>query len=163
MNQYRIGNGIDFHKLVEDEFRPFILGGYQFESGFALLGHSDADILLHSIADAILGSLALGDIGEYFPDHDPTLKNMKSSIIIDKAISLMNSKGFNLVNVDATIVAELPKISPIKQKIRESLANILKIPIDCISIKATTMEGMGSLGRAEGMMVMSTVLVSSKA
>jgi 2-C-methyl-D-erythritol 2,4-cyclodiphosphate synthase len=162
MSKIRIGNGIDFHKLVEDEFRPFVLGGYHFESGFALLGHSDADILLHSIADAILGSLALGDIGEYYPDHDPALKNMKSTIIIDKVLSLIHEKGYELSNVDATIVAEFPKISPIKQKIRDSLSHILKIPVDCISIKATTMEGMGALGRAEGMMVFSTVLVSSK-
>lgn len=158
----RIGNGIDFHKLVLEPFRPLILGGVELETELALLGHSDADIVLHSLGDAILGALALGDIGDHFPDTDPELKNMDSRLIIRKCVELMQERHFQFCNVDITIVAEKPKISPHRAQIRKSIAELLNLPIPQVSLKATTMEGMGAVGRAEGIMVFSTVLLEKK-
>lgn len=159
---FRIGNGIDFHKLVRDPDRPMYLGGYHVDTEYTLLGHSDADLLLHSITDAILGALALGDIGEHYPNTDASIKNIASSKMLKSVLQMAREKGWEIVNVDSTIIAELPKISPIKQKIRESMKSILEIPLENISVKATTMEGMGTLGRAEGMMCMSTILLEKK-
>jgi 2-C-methyl-D-erythritol 2,4-cyclodiphosphate synthase len=159
---FRIGNGIDFHKLVMERIRPLILGGMEIDTEFALLGHSDADIVLHSISDSILGALALGDIGDHFPDTDPSLKNMDSKIILRKAIELMQDRKFQVCNLDVTIVAEKPKIAPYRDRIRTSIAEIMSINVSQVSVKATTMEGMGALGRAEGMMVFSTVLLEKK-
>ena len=156
---FRVGNGIDFHKLEFNQKRPFVLGGYTIESELALVGQSDADILLHSIADAILGALALGDIGEYFPDTDPGNKNMDSRIIIGKVLDLMGKKKFEIVNIDSTIVCEKPRISPHREKVVKSLSGILKLDTENISVKATTTEKMGALGRAEGIGVFSTVLL----
>jgi 2-C-methyl-D-erythritol 2,4-cyclodiphosphate synthase len=156
---YRIGNGIDFHRLVLEPFRPLILGGLEIETEYALLGHSDADIVLHSIGDAILGALAEGDIGDHFPDTDPSLKGMDSKNIILKCRELMEANQYKISNVDVTIVAEKPKISPFRLEIRQSLAKLLNLELNQVSLKATTMEGMGSLGRSEGMMVMSSVLL----
>lgn len=159
---YRIGNGIDFHKLVMEPFRPLILGGVEIETEYALLGHSDADIILHSIGDALLGAMSLGDIGEHFPDTDPEYKGMNSAKIIEKCIELMENRHFKICNIDITMVAEKPKIAPFRDQIRQSIANILKIPTIDVSLKATTSEGLGSLGRAEGIMVFSTVLLEKK-
>jgi 2-C-methyl-D-erythritol 2,4-cyclodiphosphate synthase len=159
---FRIGNGIDFHKLVMERIRPLILGGMEIDTEFELLGHSDADIVLHSISDSILGALALGDIGDHFPDTDPSLKNMDSKIILRKAIELMQDRKFQVCNLDVTIVAEKPKIAPYRDRIRTSIAEIMSINVSQVSVKATTMEGMGALGRAEGMMVFSTVLLEKK-
>jgi 2-C-methyl-D-erythritol 2,4-cyclodiphosphate synthase len=159
---FRIGNGIDFHQLVMERIRPLILGGMEIDTEFALLGHSDADIVLHSISDSILGALALGDIGDHFPDTDPSLKNMDSKIILRKAIELMQDRKFQVCNLDVTIVAEKPKIAPYRDRIRTSIAEIMSINVSQVSVKATTMEGMGALGRAEGMMVFSTVLLEKK-
>lgn len=158
----RIGNGIDFHKLVFEPFRPLVLGGLTIESDYALLGHSDADIVLHSIGDAMLGALALGDIGDHFPDTDPAYKNMDSRRITEKCLELMEERHFRIENLDITIVAEKPKINIFRDRMRESIAHILKITIPQVSVKATTMEGMGALGRAEGMMVFSTILLIKK-
>ncbi len=158
----RIGNGIDFHKMVVEPIRPLVLGGVLIDTELALLGHSDADIILHSIGDSILGALALGDIGDHFPDTDPSLKNMDSKKILVKCVELMQERKFHILNLDVTIVAEKPKISPYRDRIRESIAHILGITTPQVSVKATTMEGMGSLGRAEGMMVFSTVLMEKK-
>ncbi len=158
---FRVGNGIDFHRLEVNPNRSLILGGYIIESEFALVGHSDADIVIHAISDAILGALALGDIGEYFPDTDPKWKNMDSKKILQKCLELMEQKGFRLVNVDSTILAERPKISPHKSQIRLSLSQILNLSIENISIKATTTEKMGFIGRQEGIGVFSTVLLVS--
>ncbi len=157
--KFRIGNGIDFHKLEKNLERPLILGGYKIESEYALIGHSDADILIHAISDAILGSVGLADIGSYFPDTDVNLKNMDSSIILKKAISLLKEKNYKILNIDNTIVCERPKISPHREKIIESLSFFMNLPKDCIGVKATTTEKMGSLGREEGVAVFSTVMV----
>ncbi len=159
---YRIGNGIDFHKLVQEPFRPLRLGGYEINTEYALLGHSDADIVLHSIGDALLGSMSLGDIGDHFPDTDPQYKNMDSRMIVEKCLEHLEHRGFRICNLDITIVAENPKIAPFRQEIRQSIASILKIPVLDVSLKATTSEGMGALGRSEGVMVFTTVLVHKK-
>lgn len=159
MSNFRIGNGIDFHKLDVDSSKPFILGGYTIATDLSLIGHSDADILLHSIADAILGALALGDIGFYFPDTDPSLKGMNSVIIAEKTLALMRDRGFEIENIDNTIIGEKPKISPHREEIRKSLQKILGIDLDRISVKATTTEKMGAIGRSEGICVLSTVLL----
>jgi 2-C-methyl-D-erythritol 2,4-cyclodiphosphate synthase len=158
----RVGNGIDFHRLEINPNRPFILGGYAIETEYALVGHSDADILIHAIADAILGALALGDIGDHFPDTDPALKNMDSKLILKRSLELITQKGFELVNIDSTIMAERPKISPHRTMIRNSLAEITNLDRDCISVKATTTEKMGSIGRMEGISVFASVLLQKK-
>lgn len=159
---FRIGNGIDFHKLVFEPFRPLMLGGVVIDSDYALLGHSDADIVLHSISDSILGALALGDIGDHFPDTDPAYKDLDSKVIIEKCMELMRNMNFHVGNLDITIVAEKPKISNYRERIRESIAGNMQIAVTQVSVKATTMEGMGSLGRAEGMMVFSTILLEKE-
>ncbi|TGN20847.1 2-C-methyl-D-erythritol 2,4-cyclodiphosphate synthase [Leptospira idonii] len=156
---FRVGNGIDFHKLIHEPFRPLMLAGVEVPSEYALLGHSDADVLLHAVADAILGALSLGDIGQHYPDNDASIKNISSSIIVRKCLSLAKEKGWSLVNVDCTYVGDLPKINPIRAQLISSLAAILYLPEDCVSIKATTSEGMGALGRSEGVMVMATALL----
>ncbi|EMK21326.1 2-C-methyl-D-erythritol 2,4-cyclodiphosphate synthase [Leptospira kirschneri] len=159
---YRIGNGIDFHKLEINPSRPLVLGGLECESEFALVGHSDADIILHAISDAILGASALGDIGQYFPDTDPSLKNMDSKMILAKCLELMKQKGFDLVNVDCTVIGEKPKIAPLKEKIIKSLSSLLDLPLDCVSVKATTTEKMGALGRQEGIGTFCSVLLEKR-
>ncbi|EMJ55502.1 2-C-methyl-D-erythritol 2,4-cyclodiphosphate synthase [Leptospira interrogans serovar Valbuzzi str. Duyster] len=159
---YRIGNGIDFHKLEINLNRPLILGGIECESEFALVGHSDADIILHAISDAILGALALGDIGQYFPDTDPSLKNIDSKIILVKCLELMKEKNFDLVNIDCTVIGERPKIAPLKDRITKSLSNLLNLPLDCISVKATTTEKMGALGRQEGIGTFCSILLGKR-
>jgi 2-C-methyl-D-erythritol 2,4-cyclodiphosphate synthase len=157
--KYRVGNGIDFHKLAIDATRPLILGGYTIESEWSLVGHSDADIVLHALSDAILGALGLGDIGQYFPDTDKSLKNMDSSIILNKCLDLMEERGYSLLNVDNTIIGEKPKIAPHRLQIISSLAKLLDIPEDQVSVKATTTEKMGALGRSEGLAVFTTVML----
>ncbi|EMO62439.1 2-C-methyl-D-erythritol 2,4-cyclodiphosphate synthase [Leptospira borgpetersenii serovar Pomona str. 200901868] len=156
---YRIGNGIDFHRLEVNPNRPLVLGGVECESEVALVGHSDADIILHAISDAILGALALGDIGQYFPDTDPKLKNIDSKVILAKCLELMKERNFQLVNVDCTVIGEKPKIAPLKEKIKKSLCSLLDLPVDCVSVKATTTEKMGALGRQEGIGTFCTILL----
>ncbi|AOP35295.1 2-C-methyl-D-erythritol 2,4-cyclodiphosphate synthase [Leptospira tipperaryensis] len=156
---YRIGNGIDFHKLEINPERALVLGGIECESEFALVGHSDADIILHAISDAILGALALGDIGQYFPDTDPKLKNMDSKLILSKCLELMKERNFELINVDCTVIGERPKIAPLKERITKSLSSLLSLPADCVSVKATTTEKMGALGRQEGIGTFCTILL----
>jgi 2-C-methyl-D-erythritol 2,4-cyclodiphosphate synthase len=157
--QFRIGTGIDFHKLEVNASRPFLLGGYLLDTELALVGHSDADILYHAIADAMLGALGLDDIGQYFPDTDSNLKNMDSSLIIQKCLELMKERHYTISNLDNTIIGEKPKISPHRIGIISSLSKQLKLPIDQISVKATTTEKMGAIGRSEGIAVFSTVLL----
>ncbi|AYV55491.1 2-C-methyl-D-erythritol 2,4-cyclodiphosphate synthase [Leptospira kmetyi] len=159
---YRIGNGIDFHKLEINPGRPLMLGGIECESEFALVGHSDADIILHALSDAILGALALGDIGQYFPDTDQKLKNMDSKVILRKCLELMRERNFELVNVDCTVIGERPKIAPLKERITKSLCDLLNLPADCVSVKATTTEKMGALGRQEGIGTFCTILLGKK-
>jgi 2-C-methyl-D-erythritol 2,4-cyclodiphosphate synthase len=155
----RLGNGLDFHRLILDSHRPLILGGARIESEYALEGHSDADIILHALADAMFGALAGPDIGELFPDTDPALKNMDSTRIIETALSFVRERDFSIANVDITIIGERPKIRPHKTLIRKSLGQLLNVNEDRIGIKATTTEKMGFPGRGEGLGCLATALL----
>lgn len=157
---FRIGLGYDVHPF--EKGRELLLGGVKIESERGLKGHSDADVLLHSITDALLGSLALGDIGTHFPDTDSTYKGADSSLLLQKCYQLVQNRGYVLVNADVTVVAEVPKLSPYIMKIRKRVAEILSCSESQISIKATTSEKMGFIGREEGIAVHAIVLVEEK-
>ncbi len=144
----RVGHGFDLHRLVEG--RKLILGGVEIAHPLGLLGHSDADCLIHALADAVLGALALPDIGHHFPDDDPNCLNLDSSVILRKAISLARDKGYQLGNLDLTLIAQRPKLAKYLPAMRANLSTMLEIEEDCIGLKATTHEGIGSLGREEG-------------
>jgi len=154
---YRIGSGIDFHQLVEG--REFWLGGIKVPHEKGALGHSDADVLLHAICDALLGALALGDIGTHFPDTSSEFKNIDSKILLKRSYDLVLSKGYKLVNVDASLCLEKPKIKPYVGQMQAVIAEILKVEIEDVSIKATTTEKMGFVGREEGLVAYATVLL----
>lgn len=144
----RIGFGYDAHRLTAD--RRLVLGGVTIPHEKGLLGHSDADVLLHSISDALLGAAALGDIGKHFPDTDPAYKGADSLILMKKAYSLVKEKGYTLCNLDVTVCAQKPKLAPYIEEMRKNVAKALKCDLDCVSIKATTTEKMGFTGREEG-------------
>lgn len=148
-----VGFGYDLHRLVEGE--SLILGGVNIESSIGTLAHSDGDVLLHAIIDAILGSIGEGDIGEHFPDTDIKNKNIDSKIMLSYTLNLLKAKGFELVNVDNTIVLEKPKLSPIKEEIRSSMAQLLGLPNNRVNIKATTNEKQDSIGKSESIVVYS--------
>ena len=157
---YRIGLGFDIHKTSKK--RELFIGGIKIPSKFGLLGHSDADVLIHSICDAILGALALGDIGEHFSDKDPKNKNKKSSFFLKKIIKLLKDRNFKIVNIDSTIICEKPKMLKYKRKIKQSLASIMKMNIDDISVKATTFEKLGPIGNNEGIACKTIALLEKK-
>lgn len=144
----RTGLGYDVHRLVEG--RPLILGGIEIPHSRGLLGHSDADVLLHAVMDALLGALALGDIGQHFPDHDPRYAGASSRQLLEEVCRLVREKLYRVSNLDCVIVAEQPKLAPYIAAMRETLAQTLRVPVDCISVKATTTEGLGFAGRGEG-------------
>lgn len=153
----RIGHSFDIHQLVEN--RPLWLGGIEIPFEKGLLGHSDADVLLHAMSEAILGALALGDLGTHFPDTDPKYEGIDSKLILKEVQLLMQSKGYMIGNMDATIYAEQPKINPHITRIRESISQLLSIPIDLISIKATTYEKMDAIGEQKAMAAEAVVLL----
>lgn len=144
----RTGHGFDLHRLVEG--RKLILGGVEIPHHLGLLGHSDADCLIHALADSILGALALPDIGHHFPDHDPSNLNLDSSIILTAVVDMAKDRGYTIGNIDLTIIAQRPKLGSYLPAIRTNLSSLLHIPEDCIGLKATTHEQIGSLGREEG-------------
>ena len=148
MCNLRIGHGYDVHRLVPD--RPLVIGGVTIPYEKGLLGHSDADVLLHAICDALLGALALGDIGKHFPDSDPAYKNIDSRILLSHTAALIREKGWQIGNIDATVVAQAPRLSPYILKMRETVAAALDIELDAISIKATTEEHLGFTGEGLG-------------
>ncbi len=154
---YRIGLGTDFHPLVAG--RKLWLGGIEIPHNKGALGHSDADVLLHAICDALLGALNLGDIGVHFPDTDNRLKDIDSKILLEKSFHLIRQKGFRIVNLDTVICLEKPKIMAYTQEMRVIVARILEISPDDISIKATTTEKLGFIGREEGIMAQAIVLL----
>ncbi|MBP9185907.1 MAG: 2-C-methyl-D-erythritol 2,4-cyclodiphosphate synthase [Bacteroidia bacterium] len=156
----RIGFGYDVHQLVEG--RDLWIGGIKIPALKGALGHSDADVLLHAICDAILGALALGDIGKHFPDTDESFKNIDSKILLRKVISLIDEKDYRVGNIDSSLCLEHPKVMPYADKMRETIAGICNITIDDVSIKATTSEKMGYIGRAEGLVAYATVLLLKK-
>jgi len=154
---YRIGSGVDFHKLAEG--RELWLGGVKIPHHKGAVGHSDADVLLHAICDALLGAACLGDIGKHFPDTDPAYKNIDSKILLQKTIDLVKKQGFSIVNIDTTICLEAPKIKPYAEQMQKEIAAIAEITEKDISIKATTTEKLGFVGREEGLMAYATVLL----
>lgn len=155
----RVGMGYDVHKLVEG--RPLILGGVKVEHTLGLLGHSDADVLVHAIMDALLGAAALGDIGKHFPDTDPAYKGISSMKLLEHVRKLLEEKGYVVDNIDATLIAQKPKLRPYIEQMEENIADTLGIAKDQINIKATTEEGLGFSGREEGIASQAICLLSS--
>ncbi|MBQ4566349.1 MAG: 2-C-methyl-D-erythritol 2,4-cyclodiphosphate synthase [Oscillospiraceae bacterium] len=144
----RIGHGYDVHRLVPE--RRLILGGVEIPYSLGLLGHSDADVLLHGVIDALLGAAALGDIGKLFPDTDPKYRDISSLLLLERAMEQIREKGFTVGNVDVTVIAQRPKLLPYIPLMRENLARALALPADRVNIKATTEEGLGFTGSGEG-------------
>ena len=155
----RIGHSWDTHKLVGG--RKLILGGIEIESEIGLLGHSDADVVLHAVAESLLGSLALGDLGTFYPDNSDKTLGMDSKIILKECYEKVLEKGYHLNNIDLIIYSQNIKISPIREKIRDSIANILNVNISQISVKATTYEKMGFIGRGEAIACEAVCLVEN--
>jgi len=155
----RTGIGFDIHRFATG--RKLILGGVEIPSSEGLEGHSDADVLCHALADALLGAIADGDIGQHFPNTDPRWKNADSVELLRQVVLRVKARGFHVVNVDAAIQAEKPKIMPHAMTMRIRLAPVLELGVDAVSIKATTMEGMGAIGRGEGIAVMAVATVEN--
>ncbi|MDP4264613.1 MAG: 2-C-methyl-D-erythritol 2,4-cyclodiphosphate synthase [Bacteroidota bacterium] len=154
---YRIGSGVDFHKLSEG--RELWLGGVKIPHHKGAVGHSDADVLIHAVCDALLGAACLGDIGVHFPDTDPAFKNIDSKILLQRTIDLVKKEGYSVVNIDTTLCLQAPKIRPYVSQMQETIAAVTGITPKNISIKATTTEQMGFVGREEGLMAYATVLL----
>ncbi len=153
----RVGFGYDVHPLVEG--RPLILGGIKIPYLYGLQGHSDADVLLHAISDALLGAIAEGDIGRHFPDTDPQYKNIRSTILLKKVMTRIREKGFHILNIDATLLAQRPKLSDHIPRMVKEIADVLEIETGRINVKATTSEGLGFAGRGEGISAYAVALV----
>lgn len=154
---YRIGSGVDFHRLAEG--RDLWIGGVNIPHYKGALGHSDADVLLHAICDALLGAVSLGDIGTHFPDTDQQYKNISSKILLKKTAEIIQAKGYKVINVDSTVCLQLPKIRPYIKQMQTTIADILGIKETDVSVKATTTEQMGFAGREEGLMAYATALL----
>lgn len=156
---FRIGQGYDLHRLVEG--RPLILGGVQIDYEKGLLGHSDADVLLHAMTDALLGAAGLGDIGRHFPDTDPAFKGADSRELLSQTMALVVKAGWVIVNIDATVIAQAPKLAPHMDKIRESVAHCLGVDLQRVNIKAKTKEGCDSVGKKEAIEVHAIALLEA--
>lgn len=144
----RIGHGYDVHRLVED--RKLIIGGVQIPYEKGLLGHSDADVLLHAVCDALLGAAALGDIGKHFPDTDERFHGIDSGLLLKHTVELIKTQGFSIVNIDCTVIAQKPKLAPYIEQMRSNIASVAGINIGGVNVKATTEEGLGFTGEGEG-------------
>lgn len=144
----RIGHGYDVHKFSKN--RKCIIGGVDIPFELGLLGHSDADVLLHAVCDALLGAAALGDIGKHFPDNDNAFKDIDSRVLLRKTVALLKEKGYKIGNIDATVIAQKPKMAPHIEKMRQNIADDCGVKLDCVNVKATTEEGLGFTGRLEG-------------
>ncbi len=153
----RVGIGFDVHRF--DESRPLILGGVTIPHALGLAGHSDADVLSHAIADAVLGAAALGDIGEHFPDTDSAFEGASSIDLLARVGHLLSDRGLRVENVDAVVLLEAPKIAPHRDQMRTNIAAALRVDIDRVSVKATTTEGLGTVGRGEGAACLATALL----
>lgn len=161
---FRVGNGFDVHRFSNEQHDDayIILAGIKIPHSYELEAHSDGDVLSHALCDALLGALALGDIGQHFPESDSQYKNISSLSLLQQAYDLLMKQNWALVNADITIIAEQPKISPYQQEMRQSLANTLGLSIEQFSIKATTSEGLGFAGRKEGIAVQVNVLIEQE-
>jgi 2-C-methyl-D-erythritol 2,4-cyclodiphosphate synthase len=153
----RTGIGIDAHRF--EPGRRLLLGGVEIESDLGLTGHSDADVLLHAIIDALLGACGAGDIGELFPDTDPAYRDVSSLDLLDRVFEELRSRGYSVINVDAVVVCERPRIAPYRELMRERIARALEMAEEAVSVKGTTTEGMGFTGRGEGIMALASVLI----
>lgn len=144
----RIGHGYDVHAFAED--RKCIIGGVEIPCEKGLLGHSDADVLLHAVSDSLLGAAALGDIGKHFPDTDPKYRGANSLELLSRVVELLAGNGYKVVNIDGTVIAQVPKLAPHIDKMRKNIAEVLGVDVECVSVKATTEEKLGFTGRKEG-------------
>ncbi len=160
MFDYRIGHGYDVHKLVAG--RKLILGGVEIPHETGLLGHSDADVVLHALMDALLGAAALGDIGKHFPDTDDAYKGISSLELLGRVKALLEKDGYSLANADMTVIAQAPKLAPYMPGMRSNIAKMLDVPEGCINVKATTEEHLGFTGRGEGIAAHAVVLLKGK-
>jgi len=156
----RIGHGFDVHQFAQD--RPLIIGGVSIAHPLGLAGHSDADVLLHAICDALLGAAGLGDIGRHFPESDDNYKNIDSRVLLRHVMSLLHEKNFAPTNIDATIVAQQPKMAPYIETMRQHIAEDLQVDLTQINVKATTTENLGSIGREEGIAAHAVCLIDSR-
>ncbi|MBO4217996.1 MAG: 2-C-methyl-D-erythritol 2,4-cyclodiphosphate synthase [Erysipelotrichaceae bacterium] len=156
----KIGQATDIHRLVEN--RPLILGGVRIEYEKGLLGHSDADVLTHAVAESIIGALGLGDLGTHFPDTDPAYEGISSLIILERVFEMMDAQGYRIGNVDATVMIEKPKLAAYKKQMEENLAAVLRCEPERINVKATRGEGLGFIGRGEGVQAFSVCLLEEK-
>lgn len=156
-SKLRVGQGYDVHRLVEG--RRLILGGVHIPSELGLLGHSDADALLHAITDALLGACALGDIGTHFADTDPAFKDADSAGLLARVVELIVDKGFRLINIDSTVICQGVKLAPHRKAMEEKIAEIVCLPLNCVNVKAKTNERLGYLGRNEAIEAQAAVLV----
>ena len=159
-NDFRIGNGFDVHEFTEG--RKLILGGVEIPFDKGLTGHSDADVLLHAITDALLGALALGDLGKHFPDTDEKYKDVDSLLLLKNAYALVKEKKYILFNLDSVLMIEKPKVAPYIIKMRTKISEALNIDLDCVSVKATTTEGLGFTGRGEGVAASAVILLKKE-
>ena len=157
----RVGMGYDVHRLVEG--RDLVMGGVNIPYEKGLLGHSDADVLLHAIMDALLGAAVLGDIGKHFPDSDPAYKGISSILLLEKVGELLTGEGYFVGNIDATIIAQAPKMRPYIDQMRENIAKALDVDVSCINVKATTEEGLGFTGTGEGISAQAICMLTSPA
>ncbi len=157
---YRIGSGVDYHQLIAG--RDLWLGGIKVPHTKGALGHSDADVLLHAICDAMLGALALGDIGFHFPDTDAAFKDIDSKILLKKCFELIDAKGYKVINIDSTLCLQAPKIKSYIPQMQQTIATIIHVSTGDVSVKATTTEEMGFVGREEGLKAYATVLLGLK-
>lgn len=157
---YRIGHGYDVHRFGEGDF--IILGAVKIAHHHGLVAHSDGDVLIHALCDALLGSVAAGDIGHHFPDSDEQYKNIDSSVLLESSVEILKKKSYSIVNVDITIEAQRPKISPYIEQMRNALSGLLTVSVSQVNIKATTTEGLGFVGREQGIAVHAVVMVYSE-
>ena len=155
----RVGTGYDVHRLVEG--RPLVIGGVKIPYSKGLLGHSDADVLLHALCDALLGAAALGDIGLHFPDHDERFKDISSLLLLSRVGEMLYRREYRIANIDSTIAAQEPRLAPYMQQMRENIAQALNITLEQVNVKATTTEGLGFEGTGEGMSAQAIVLLEN--
>jgi len=158
---YRVGIGFDLHRLVEG--RPLLLGGVKFDGELGLLGHSDADVVLHAICDAMLGAAGLGDIGEHFPDDDPELEGANSADLLLRVLEMVRRVGYDPVNVDVNVIAEYPRLGPRKDEMRRRVAALLGITSERVGVKARSMEGIGTIGNKKAVAAQAVVLLELRA
>lgn len=159
--RFRVGQGFDAHRLVPG--RPLWLGGVEVPCDRGLAGHSDGDVLLHAVADALLGALGEGDLGRHFPSSDPSLEGVASAAILAKVVDRVRAAGWRVANLDATVIAEAPRLAPHQAKLQSSVADLLEAPADAVNVKVTSTDGLGAIGRGEGVAAQVVVLLEEGA